>query len=202
MQETKVHFDPVIARSQGLYQDGNTGMGRCHYASASVVWWRYVQSRWWRPLSRPIQERDLPRCDSISEARATAPAAIAQGIGEQTDVAAAVTFLKSRGSQHVHLSGYSFGTWVNAMAVTGGPDRRGHDHGGPAVAFMDFGNGIRLPQLFFVVAGGRDEFGPPKLIRRAIDHWNPDARLEVLPDADHFFFGYLDEVTQKLVDSI
>ncbi|WP_372678406.1 alpha/beta hydrolase, partial [Desulfosarcina sp.] len=42
-----------------------------------------------------------------------------QGIGEQADVASAILFMESEGLQEVHLSGYSFGAWVNAMAVQG-----------------------------------------------------------------------------------
>jgi uncharacterized protein len=201
MQETIVHFRSGDCEIQGLYQDGNTGMG---------VAITHPHPMYGGDMYNPVVEAIVTaytrkgfatlRFDFRGTGNSTG--SHAQGIGEQTDVAAAVTFLKSRGNQHVHLSGYSFGTWVNAMAVTGGLAIEAMTMVAPPVAFMDFGTDIRLPQLFFVVAGGRDEFGPPKLIRRAIEHWNPDARLEVLPDADHFFFGYLDEVTQKLVDSI
>jgi len=201
MQETKVHFRSGDCEIQGLYQDGNTGMGVAithpHPLYGGDMYNPVVEA-----IVTAYTRKEFATLRFDFRGTGNSTGSHAQGIGEQTDVAAAVTFLKSRGSQHVHLSGYSFGTWVNAMAVTGGLAIEAMTMVAPPVAFMDFGTDIRLPQLFFVVAGGRDEFGPPKLIRRAIDHWNPDARLEVLPDADHFFFGYLDEVTQKLVDSI
>jgi alpha/beta superfamily hydrolase len=53
-----------------------------------------------------------------------------------------------------------------------------------------------------VVAGGRDEFGPPALIRPLLDRWNPQANLEIIDDADHFFFGYLDELTCLLAQAL
>ncbi len=120
------------------------------------------------------------------------------GHGEQSDLAAAVDFLKSRGTKAVHLSGYSFGTWVNAMAVSKGLAVKEMTMVAPPVAFMEFGDDIRLPELSLVIAGGRDDFGPVNLIRPALDLWNPDARLEILPDADHFFSGFSDEVSTKL----
>jgi alpha/beta superfamily hydrolase len=126
----------------------------------------------------------------------------AQGIGEQADVAGAVAFLKSKGIETVHLSGYSFGTWVNAMAVMGGLAVEAMTMVAPPVAFMEFPSDIRLPRLSLVVAGGRDEFGPPELIRPSMAQWNPNARLEIIPDADHFFFGYLGDVTHKLAEKI
>ena len=132
-------------------------------------------------------------------ARGTAPAATPRGHGEQSDLCAAIAFLKSKGIETVHLAGYSFGTWVNAMAVTAGLSVEGMTMVAPPVAFMTFEDEIRLPGLSLVVAGGRDEFGPVDLIRPALNRWNPLARLEIVPDADHFFFGFLNEVTASIV---
>jgi len=32
--------------------------------------------------------------------------------------------------------------------------------------------------------------------------WNPDARIDIIEGADHFFFSFLDEVTRRLVQRI
>ncbi|MBC2711846.1 MAG: alpha/beta fold hydrolase [Desulfosarcina sp.] len=125
-----------------------------------------------------------------------------QGIGEQADVAGAVDFLKGEGLQEIHLSGYSFGAWVNAMALQGALSVQGLTMVAPPVAFIDFNDGIRLPMLSAVVAGSRDEFAPPDLIRPLMGHWNPDARIDIIEGADHFFFGFLDEVSRRLVQRI
>jgi pimeloyl-ACP methyl ester carboxylesterase len=47
-----------------------------------------------------------------------------------------------------------------------------------------------LPTLSAVVAGSRDDYAPPDLIR-ALDgaKWNPDARMDIIDGADHFFIG-------------
>jgi alpha/beta superfamily hydrolase len=32
--------------------------------------------------------------------------------------------------------------------------------------------------------------------------WNPDARIDIIDGADHFFFGFLEEVTRRLVQCL
>jgi len=123
------------------------------------------------------------------------------GIGEREDVAAAVACLKNEGVKSIHLSGYSFGAWVNAMALQNGLAVDGMTMVAPPVAFIDFADGIRLPGLTKVVAGSRDEFAPPGLIRPLLAHWNRDAEMDIIDGADHFFFAYLDDVTRLLLAS-
>jgi hypothetical protein len=125
-----------------------------------------------------------------------------QGIGERADVRDAVSFLCDRGLKTVHLSGYSFGAWVNAMAFQGGLAVQGMTMVAPPVAFIDFEEGLRLPILSAVVAGSRDEFAPPHRIRPLMRLWNPDARIDIIDGADHFFFGFLDQVTRRLVQCL
>ena len=125
-----------------------------------------------------------------------------QGIGERDDVRDAVSFLCGRGFKTIHLSGYSFGAWVNAMALQGGLVVQGMTMVAPPVALIDFEEGIRLPNLSGVVAGSRDEIAPPALIRPLMGQWNSDARIDIIDGANHVFFGFLDEVTRRLVQCL
>ena len=125
-----------------------------------------------------------------------------QGVGEQDDVKAAVSFLRDSGLKAIHLAGYSFGAWVNAIAVQGGPLVQGMTMVAPPVAFIDFEERIRLPMLSTVVAGSRDEIAPPGMLRPLMGQWNPDARIDVIDGADHFFFGCFDEITRRLARRI
>ena len=125
-----------------------------------------------------------------------------QGVGERDDVRGAVSFLGDKGLKVIHLSGYSFGAWVNAMALQGGLAVQGMTMVAPPVAFIDFEERIGLPMLSTVVAGSRDEFAPPGLIRRLMGQWNPDARIDIIDGADHFFCGFLDETTRRLAQRI
>ncbi len=40
-----------------------------------------------------------------------------------------------------------------------------------------------------VVAGDRDEIAPAHRIKDLIIRWNPEARLEIIEGADHFYLG-------------
>jgi uncharacterized protein len=201
MQAEKIHFRSDECEIEGLYQDGDKAMGvvvtHPHPLYGGDMFNPVVEA-----IVAAYQKKGFSTLRFDFRGTGNSTGSHAQGIGEQADVAGAVDFLKSKGVKSVHLSGYSFGTWVNAMAVTGGLTVDAMTMVAPPVAFMDFGNDIRLPQLSLVVAGGRDEFGPPDLVRRSMSHWNPEARLEVIPDADHFFFGYLDDVTRRLAEKI
>jgi alpha/beta superfamily hydrolase len=201
MQAEKIHFRSDEYEIEGLYQDGDNAMGvvvtHPHPLYGGDMFNPVVEA-----IVAAYQKKGFSTLRFDFRGTGNSTGSHAQGIGEQADVAGAVDFLKSKGVKSVHLSGYSFGTWVNAMAVTGGLTVDAMTMVAPPVAFMDFGNDIRLPQLSLVVAGERDEFGPPDLVRRSISHWNPEARLEVIPDADHFFFGYLDDVTRRLAEKI
>ena len=201
MQEKKVRFRSGDCELEGRYQAGDAAMGvvvtHPHPLYGGDMYSPVVEA-----VVMAYQKKGFTTLRFDFRGTGNSTGSHDQGVGEQTDVVAAMEFLKSRGTQTVHLSGYSFGTWVNARAVMGGLAVDGMTMVAPPVAFMDFGKDIRLPQLSLVVAGGRDEFGPPALIRPALKKWNPHSRLEILPDADHFFFGNLDAVTRKLVDAI
>jgi alpha/beta superfamily hydrolase len=121
-----------------------------------------------------------------------------QGQGEQRDVGAAIDWLRARDHGEIHLSGYSFGAWVNALAMQGDLAVSSATMVAPPVAFIEFPAGIRLPALTTIVAGSDDGFAPPLLIEPQMTQWNPAARLEIIHGADHFLFGFLDAVTRLL----
>jgi len=70
------------------------------------------------------------------------------------------------------------------------------------LAFMDFSKVPALPQLSLVVAGSRDDIGPPDMIRQYLPSWNPKARLEIIPAADHFYTGALEALETVLVEAL
>ncbi|MDL2268511.1 alpha/beta hydrolase [Desulfosarcina sp. OttesenSCG-928-A07] len=123
-----------------------------------------------------------------------------EGIGEQEDVAAAVDFVRQKGISRIHLSGYSFGAWVNAATLSAGSGFgvEALTLVAPPAAVMPFPEDLRLPMLSGIIAGEQDDIAPPDLIRKLAVRWNPEARLEVIPGADHFFAGFLDAVTARV----
>ncbi len=116
------------------------------------------------------------------------------GRGEQEDVRYALQFLAAQGANKIDLAGYSFGAWVNLLANAVAAPLERLILISPPVAFLDFGSVGFTPRLKLVVAGSRDQFAPPEQIRRLLPGWNPDARLEVVAGADHFYWGYADEL--------
>ncbi|MFW5901487.1 MAG: hypothetical protein ACOCTS_00455 [Thermodesulfobacteriota bacterium] len=59
-----------------------------------------------------------------------------------------------------------------------------------------------LDTLKLVVTGSEDEFAPPRLIEPLVGKWNPNARFQVIEEADHFLFSHLDELEASLAAEI
>jgi len=123
-----------------------------------------------------------------------------EGRGEQEDVRSALRFLASQGKSRVDLAGYSFGAWVNVLAMPTHSPVNGLLLVSPPVAFLDFSAVGFLTPLKLVVAGSHDQFAPPERIRTLLPTWNPEARFEVIVGADHFYGGYTEELETILGD--
>lgn len=121
-----------------------------------------------------------------------------QGFGEQDDMRAAVAYLRDMGIKLVHLCGYSFGAWVSARAVMSGLSIETMVMVSPPVAFMDFEGMTGIDALQWVLVGDRDEIAPISRIREMIPSWNPNAGLEIIPGADHFFSGQMKTLESTL----
>jgi hypothetical protein len=109
------------------------------------------------------------------------------GVGEQVDVLAALSFMTQSGFHQVDLAGYSFGAWVNALTLQGEGRTENLVMVSPPVAFVDFASIGRLPGLQLVVTGSRDEMAPPDAIRQMLPTWNPSARFDIIDGSDHFY---------------
>jgi alpha/beta superfamily hydrolase len=120
--------------------------------------------------------------------------------GEQQEVGAALAFVDASGATCIDLVGYSFGAWVNALAL---PDLSQVGSAiliSPPVRFLDFASVRRDPRVALVITGSEDDFAPPHDVKDMVSALNPAARLEVVRDADHFFHGYADAVIEIVRD--
>jgi len=121
------------------------------------------------------------------------------GQGEQSDVLAALKFLKDQGCPTLFLAGYSFGSRVNASVVAaGGVDIIDHIMISPPVAFMSFDDITTLPCTGLILTGQNDEIAPPDQIRAHIDRWGIIPRFEIIPGCDHFYSRRLN-LLQKIL---
>jgi hypothetical protein len=125
------------------------------------------------------------------------------GVGEQKDVLAALSFLADMGVKRIDLAGYSFGAWVNAHAVTQGDSVvENMAMVSPPVGFMDFNAISAMNVLRFVITGSRDDIAPADAVKKMLPTWNPNARFEIVDGADHFYGGYLSQLESVLSSCI
>jgi alpha/beta superfamily hydrolase len=125
------------------------------------------------------------------------------GLGEQKDVLAALSFLADMGMKRIDLAGYSFGAWVNALAVIQGDSVvENMAMVSPPVGFMDFHAISAMKVLRFVITGSRDDIAPADAVKKMLPTWNPDARFEIVEGADHFYGGYLGQLESVLSSCI
>jgi alpha/beta superfamily hydrolase len=117
-----------------------------------------------------------------------------EGVGEQEDVQAAISYLSDLNINQIDLAGYSFGAWVNALAATNNLNIKNMIMVSPPLAFIDFGSISDLGSLELIVTGSRDDIAPPDLIKKSYAGWNATAQFEVINGADHFYTGYLDKL--------
>ena len=116
------------------------------------------------------------------------------GLSEQEDVRAAISYLADMSVSQIDLAGYSFGAWVNALSIKNKPRLANMIMVSPPVAFIDFGSISDLGALRLIVTGSRDDIAPPDLIEKSYAGWNVEAQFEVINGADHFYAGCLDKL--------
>ena len=121
------------------------------------------------------------------------------GIGEQKDVLGALSCIAGMGINAVDLVGYSFGAWVNAHAVQEKTIPTRMVMVSPPVGFMAFQSAVTIDCLKLVITGSEDDIAPAETIQRELSNWNPDACLDIIDGADHFYGGYLRELESAVL---
>jgi uncharacterized protein len=116
------------------------------------------------------------------------------GRGEQRDLLAAIGWLKEHGINQIHVAGYSFGAYINALVIDSGAVVTDLVMISPPVAFIRFPAVLSLPSLSLIVTGAEDDIAPPLMIHKEMTKWTPGAQLKILPRADHFYQDGLSEL--------
>lgn len=126
-----------------------------------------------------------------------------EGRGELEDVRAGLSYLEEKYPQlPITLCGFSFGARVGLeVGVT--DDRVGNliSIGTPLVKYdFSFLVACRKPILF--VHGEQDEFGAATEIEQLSRQLEEvtDVEVKIIPGADHFFAGHLDELKQAITE--
>jgi len=121
-----------------------------------------------------------------------------KGVGEQTDVAAALYHLRQTGIDKLDLAGYSFGAWVNALVSCKDTSMDHMIMVSPPVGVIDFQPVTRIDRLHLAVTGSRDEFAPADKIEELVPIWNDRSYFEIIAGADHFYGGHLEQLESIL----
>jgi hypothetical protein len=116
-----------------------------------------------------------------------------QGIGEQGDVEAAISFIntaKKVDSKRIGLAGYSAGAGF-ALPI-GSKDHRIKALAAisPPVSMFDFDFLKSCPKPKFVISGSRDNFTPANQFLALCQNLPEPRELEIIEGADHFWWGH------------
>jgi alpha/beta superfamily hydrolase len=109
------------------------------------------------------------------------------------DYAAALDWIEETASGPITACGYSFGAATAVRAVAGRPRVRSLLLVAPPPAMLDRALLEGFAGRLAVAVGQLDELAPAKDLEGMLESI-PGARLEVIPDADHFFMSALPAV--------
>jgi uncharacterized protein len=124
------------------------------------------------------------------------------GHGEVDDVRAALDWLEREYHRPILFAGFSFGSSVGLRACCGDPRVKGIAALGlPVTAggreyHYRFLAGCHQPKLF--ISGTADQFGPQAAVEAVVAGAAPPAELVLVPGADHFFAGKLEQMQLAL----
>jgi alpha/beta superfamily hydrolase len=127
-----------------------------------------------------------------------------EGVGEQDDIMAALSFLNSRFRPEKRIvAGYSFGACI-ALACC-----HRADHGiddllliAPPPFLMQTGLSLDRPEVRKVFVGERDDIAPPADVIACLSAARARELIEVIAGTDHFFFGKEEALEGLLVKSL
>jgi uncharacterized protein len=122
-----------------------------------------------------------------------------KGDGEQGDVRAGLDFLADE-FPHTPLlvAGFSFGCWVG-LRVGCSDERVSKVIGlGTPANSTDFSFLQKCEKSKLFVHGANDKFGDVRKVESLVKSLPGDKHLVVVPDADHFFVGKLDQLNRAI----
>ena len=116
------------------------------------------------------------------------------GIGEQEDIRAGLKHLFDLGKRAIHLAGYSFGAWVNALGLETFEHMNRMIMVSPPVNFIDFSFLTYNPKIQLIIVGTNDDIAGCRSVEKMLPSWNPDAVFRTIQGADHFYWGKSNEL--------
>ena len=128
-----------------------------------------------------------------------------EGRGEREDVRAGLNYLaENYPQQSITVCGFSFGAWIGLQVGIGDDRVRNLISIGTPLDKYDFSFVMSCSKPLLFVHGSLDEFGDVEKLRELVGKLESQTpvQLIVVPDADHFFEGHLDELKRAITDWI
>jgi uncharacterized protein len=144
----------------------------------------------------------LPSCGLTSAGSGRSTGHYGEGIGEQEDAKAALTWLSAHpgtDADQLFLAGYSFGARVTLAVAAIDPRVRGFIVVAPPVLHDQWPSLESNRGLKVFLSGERDPYAPPEVLMALVKRLPDPKRLIVFPDTDHFFVGQERTLAQNAV---
>jgi alpha/beta superfamily hydrolase len=116
------------------------------------------------------------------------------GRGEREDFRAALKEARSLSGLPQIAAGFSFGSAIALSAGAREPDVLAVVAAGVPLDCFPLAEVGRVAKPVLFVSGRDDEFGNPARLREEVQAAFSDPEIVVVPDADHFFTGRLDDL--------
>ncbi len=127
------------------------------------------------------------------------------GPGELSDAATALDWLQAYNpdARYCWIAGVSFGAWISMQLLMRRPEIAGFISVAPPANLYDFSFLAPCPSSGLIVNGDADRVAPPEAVRSLVSKLKSQKGIaiahEVVPGANHFFEGKLDELMDEVV---
>jgi len=128
------------------------------------------------------------------------------GDGELSDAATAMDWLQAQNpaSSQCWIAGFSFGSWIGMQLMMRRPEIQGFIAVTPPATTHDFTFLAPCPASGLIVHGERDTAVPPETVHKLVDKLSiqkgVEIKVDIVPDANHFFTDHLDPVIEHVSD--
>lgn len=123
-----------------------------------------------------------------------------RGEGEMSDAATALDWLQANNQDapQCWIAGFSFGAWIGMQLLMRRPEIGGFISVAPPANMYDFSFLAPCPASGLVIQGDKDDIVPPDSVQKLIDKLRQQKGVtishEIVPGANHFFHGRMDEL--------
>ena len=196
MEEKKVFFGQGNIRLEGLYANAGGAMGAVvshpHPLMGGDMGNSIVET-----LAETLFAGGISTLRFNFRGVGKSTGSFDDGRGEQDDVLAAVSFMEEQGIREILLAGYSFGAWVNAGIL----NRRNLLPAlfvSPPINLFYFDFQTLRGKAGLIVCGDHDPYCPTERIKGVAAELA--CRLDIIPDADHFFQSRENDLAECISD--